>query len=229
MENHSVLKRWALISFIAMGLMAILAFTTTGCAILDPAGIQKAADTFARDNTVIIAGATGGQCSGVKVHVRKTNKLYILSAAHCYPSIAEGGFMSDESEVDKDKTHKIVIVAVDPTKDLMLLESPYTTGVFMAERVLELHEPIHTMGWGGGRRPYRTDGEVVALMQPTASAYGDVLRNSTTALVIPGTSGGAVLNERNELVGIISGCSGEFPIFSFIVPLQDIKAFLGDK
>ncbi len=51
----------------------------------------------------------------------------------------------------------------------------------------------------------------------------------TTAWAIPGSSGGMVVNDDDELIGIISEVDVAKSKFSYPVPLADIQAFLKDK
>lgn len=54
----------------------------------------------------------------------------------------------------------------------------------------------------------------------------DVLAVSSTAMTVPGSSGGMAVNDSGELVGVVSMGDG---VFSYFVPLESIVSFLSDK
>ena len=51
----------------------------------------------------------------------------------------------------------------------------------------------------------------------------DTMESSTTATIIPGSSGGMVVNKNGELVGVASATNG---FFGYVVRLKDIQKFL---
>jgi S1-C subfamily serine protease len=50
-----------------------------------------------------------------------------------------------------------------------------------------------------------------------------VVEVATTAKVVPGSSGGMVVDDVGDLIGVVSASNGDF---GFLVRLQDIKNFL---
>jgi hypothetical protein len=53
----------------------------------------------------------------------------------------------------------------------------------------------------------------------------DVMETVTNAMIVPGSSGGAVVDKNGDLVGVASAGDGHF---GFLVRLQDIKKFMAD-
>lgn len=49
--------------------------------------------------------------------------------------------------------------------------------------------------------------------------------NAISAKIVPGSSGGAIVDERGDLAGIASATDGDF---GYMVRLQDIRAFVGN-
>ena len=217
--------------------------------------LRERHNIFAREHSVFLEVPGRGSCSGVKI-ISPKGKFYILSAAHCALMLDEQHQSFRVTTEDK-KVYSAYVISVNPSEDLLLLtdEKP-TTGVFIA-RQSQLHEQVHTMTHGLGHANYRTDGEILetdtaqyavfdiiseAQKQeceklPNTKIYSDfngstcvatLVNQVTTARVSPGSSGGMVLNDEDELVGIVSGVdsSGQF---SAIVPLSTIRLFLADR
>lgn len=88
---------------------------------------------------------------------------------------------------------------------------------------------------------YRTDGvylckttiglyEPVACPDQTILDVAEGIKSLTTAAVLMGASGGPMINDRGELVGVISMVSFRYTEnFSFLVPLDSIHKFLENK
>lgn len=105
---------------------------------------------------------------------------WVLTASHVLPVGTADGL--DVAEVIEH-----------PTLDLALLRVPGLLGyaVPLADELPKLHDPVHAIGWHLARQLQRTDG------------YQGGQPGQMSAPIIHGCSGGAVLNEAGELVGII--------------------------
>jgi CBS domain-containing protein len=138
----------------------------------------------------------------------------------------------------------------------MLLSIGKAHGGIEIADIVERTEKVHTMTRGRGHSSYRTDGEIVEEFDHTLIPFSMIsnmeefiecikspkntvvpslegmycaiytLQMRSTAMVVPGSSGGAVLNSDGQLVGIVSATDG---IFSAFVRLTDIRLFLSNR
>lgn len=182
------------------------------------------ADEYVRARTFLLYGREGS-CTGTGVISPTTGKAYILTAAHC-AVLVEGGTVNTKTETDIISVARFIDINVQ--KDLMLLSNPYDVGIKIAPKVT-VHEHVHTITWGLGFPPYRSDGEVVISEMPWPEPFNAyATRTLASAYVLHGSSGGPLLNENNELVGIISAMLVDTH-FSIEAALVDIKYFLGER
>lgn len=211
-------------------------------------GANVSTDEYIRDRIVKLHSELG-LCSGVIVKA-PSGKDYILSAAHCADLTADG-VISAKTEAGKDYMARII--EVDKEHDLMLLTTEQTHGIKIADKVV-LHQHVRAMGHGAGMPTFKTEGEILEekinwiLSYPILGPW-DINRcekegrkvvvqydgmfcmfklNSlmSTARVIPGMSGGPVVDDMGRLVGIASNSDN---FFSGLVPLEDIQTFLATK
>lgn len=207
---------------------------------------NRASDSYVRDRVVMLAGKEG-TCSGIQVKA-PSGKVYIVTAAHCDILLSNNKVVA----IMEDNSKAVVqFVDIDRKNDLMVLTSPNKKSVDMAEKTY-MYQKVHTMTHGAGHRTYRTDGELLEEKDLDIPAFpidskederkckrqhGKVMLAMglfpicvktqhdaiTTAKAVPGSSGGALLNESGELVGIVSNTDG---MFTGVVPLRFIKEIL---
>lgn len=182
-----------------------------------------------------------GMCSGEQVQgASGTN--YILTAGHCAVFIEDGSVDVETEDHKKLKRH---VVAEDPNSDLMLIEGlPGIKGFSIANAAYPA-DWVKTITHGWNLDTYQTEGTLIQISKIDAPLFSieegrkctgmaklrqegeycimSVWEMISTAMIVPGSSGGAVLNNDNELVGVVS-CGS--PPFSDFVTLSDIKAFL---
>jgi len=212
---------------------------------------SKASDEYVRNAVVKLTNAGGG-CSGVQVK-GALGGLYVLTAAHCRPLVSAAGTVEAEGEQGQKATLKFV--AEDAMSDLMLLSGDKVFGSVDVAAHVSLHERLHAMTHGNLAPTFRTDGEALdevpggfliyegmtekELMECLATpkyavasdGFGevcvlDVQSLRTTVQIIPGSSGGPMVNEAGELVGIASYGRRDLAIFGYFVRLVDIQSFL---
>lgn len=193
---------------------------------------QFAKDNYVRDRTLLLLTPGVGSCTGIKIISPKEHKAYVLTAAHCHAlaitDIVTGKSVLLSRNENGDKA-ELEVLEVNVDMDMMLLSSPYEDGLNIADKTY-LHQHVHSITWGMGMPPFRTDGEIL-FPETLWNAFGMgglSLRTITTMPVIPGSSGGPMLNDNNELVGVVLALFVGTP-FTQESSLSDIKTFLGDR
>lgn len=210
----------------------------------------KASDSYIRHRVVYLYG-NNHACSGVEVKA-PSGKNYILTAGHCRILASDDRIMARD---ENGREQAVEVIQEDPNSDLLLLASIDGKSVDVAKSI-HAHEHLHSITHGKSFPAYRTDGEFLdieltqikyfpimdandrakCLTMPKYSDYtgmtGEFCFISThqTLADVPivlGSSGGPLLNEAGELVGIVSAGSSDG--FNTFVSLMDIHSFLKDK
>lgn len=195
---------------------------------LDPVKIEVEEDNDSADvKHITTEGRDGwGTCSGVYI---KDN--IILSAAHCVDM--QKNMHLKEIWVRKgDQTERAVVVKIDPKADLVLLYTPLRgTPVKFAWRVVR-GEECWVIGNPLGLPNIITKGIVsqVGLANKDEKAVFIVV----DAIVLPGNSGGPVVNSDGRLIGILTRSTSFFGPFGasglgLAVDLRTILEFLNSK
>jgi hypothetical protein len=204
-------------------------------------------ETYLRGRVVMIQG-NGVSCTGEQVRA-PSGVDYILTAGHCNKTIVNGKI--EVTTADGKKLQRAVI-AEDPTSDLLLIEGlPGVRGLDVAASTRP-EERVMTLTHGGRKPTYRTDGfivgeEIVQAIVSLNTEESECLKQGskysmftieelgikacvisveetvTTASIVPGSSGGPVMNSAGDLIGVASMCDG---FFGYTVRLLDIRAFL---
>ncbi len=204
-------------------------------------------DSWIRDRVVKLVSPEGS-CSGEQVRATSGTD-YILTAGHCRGLEVNG---SIEAITESGKHIMRRVVAEDTKSDLLLLEGlPGLKGLSIAASSAPKDE-IRTFTHGHGMDTYKTEGALIQdeqIMIPlsmisseeeAAKCVGDkfavvptlfgaycvikVTETVTTAMIIPGSSGGPCVDGSGELVGVASATDGRG--LNYLVRLSDIKAFL---
>ena len=199
-------------------------------------------DQYFRNHAFLLNGA-GGSCSGEQVRA-PSGKDYILTASHC-KKIALNGVFTVTAEDGTEYFEKII--AEDPASDLLLVEGvPHLRGLSVADH-LSRFQHVRTFTHGQGLPTYETSGVIVGdgfIQAPVGgvdfcvagypkyslemSMFGPmcilgVEETATTAKIVPGSSGGLVVNDSGQLVGVVSAAEDGI---GYIVRLSDIQDFL---
>jgi len=206
-------------------------------------------DRYIRNNVVMLKSEKG-QCSGIQVK-GPSGTPYILTAGHC-SHLAKDGSMT---VITEDKRHlSRRVIEEDANSDLLLLEGlPDENGLGIALKS-ERFEGVRTFTHGRGHDTYQTTGVIVEdavvnsppsivksqeeydscvhqskyMFLPignTGMCFMLVKETVITAEIVPGSSGGAVVNAKGQLVGIASMTGGGF---HYMVRLSDIQTFLAN-
>lgn len=216
---------------------------------------SRASDFYIR-NRVVLLKSSKGSCSGIQVKAPSGKAYVLSAAhcveiLDKHPGSREVDITAVEENGNESKIH---MIDLDYAHDLMLMSSPNDKSINIAEKTY-LYEKVHTMTHGHGHRTHRTDGELLEEMDLLIPAYAiqsqqdekeckkmggkimmymgfipfcvkpqhDVM---STAHAVPGSSGGAVVDDKGELVGIVSNTDGDF---TGIVPLRFIQDFLKNR
>ncbi len=209
---------------------------------------EQSTDSYIRDRVVQLEGR-GMACTGIQIKA-PSGKVYTLSANHC-SALATDNMIHAKSEDGREKD--LYIVDQDPEHDLLLLSSLDHKGIEVAKNIQNhehVHTITHGAHFPSYRtdgelleeRTLHVHGENITneeefkkcsvsnFQRPTLdfdsfSLYCEITLTVeiTTAMVVPGSSGGPAVDANGRLVGIVS-CSAE--PFSGLVPLHDIQAFL---
>lgn len=205
-------------------------------------------EAYIKNRVVRIASATNS-CSGEQVR-GASGEDYILTAAHCFGITQDPTFYvtTEDGRVLKRK-----VIAEDIKSDLLLLEGvPGLRGLDTANYYYR-NMPVRSFTHGDRLDTYKTEGvliqhrDIMVLIgmveteeqatrcQSKPGVY-EILdlgffigciahynETATTALIVPGSSGGPVVNDMGSLVGVVSAGGDNF---GYLVNLDDIQRFL---
>ncbi|MCR4593757.1 MAG: trypsin-like peptidase domain-containing protein [Clostridiales bacterium] len=170
-----------------------------------------------------------GEGSGIVVGENKDKTLtYIVTCAHVISSsnITIKVQMLDGTQYDAK------IVGMDKKTDIGLIsiaETGLDAATFADSSEVEVGDTVYAIGNPGGTEFFGsfTDGMVSAIGRPVSSPVGyEVLTIQHTAAVNPGNSGGALLNEQGQVIGMNSSkiASTEYEDMAFAVPSATIQS-----
>lgn len=218
------------------GLLIAICLALFGCSPIQP-----------KSRTMMLVSADGS-CSGTQIRAA-SGKDYILSAAHCNPMAFQGKIMVIDENGRLFTRH---MIDMDTDKDLMLLQGvPDMEGLPIAKKARTGQAVVsYTHGhglpayeaWGkllGSvhtiQVPYEieTEAQLKACKVVMPSMMGlfcmkDRKTWKTSMKVMPGSSGGGVLDTSGQLLGVVSAGyttnhQGE------LVPLYQIQQFLRNR
>lgn len=179
---------------------------------------SQKSDAYIRNRVVMLVSPLGG-CPGEQVRAA-SGKDYILSAKHC-------GSLSDKKGrimVIDEAGHELMrkIIGLDAKSDLLIMEGIPNLRGFDVGSSTKRFQKIRTFGHGRGLPTYETDGVIIGDIEipllPTPET-------AITGMIVPGCSGGPVMDSHGDLIGVMSASDGQL---GFIVRLKDIQRFLKD-
>ena len=166
-----------------------------------------------------------GQCSGVYI---KPN--IILSAAHCVDFSKDEGITLKEIWIRKgNKSEKAIVIKSDPAVDLALLYTSLAgTPIKLAHKV-ERGEDCWIIGNPLGLVDILTKGIVSKINLKAKDEEATFL--IVDAVCLPGNSGGAIVDHRGHLIGILTRSTSVLGVFGASglgigVDLKTIREFL---
>lgn len=204
---------------------ALGAVLLLGCAVVPrpPAFVPYHAHIEA-NVPVILFGVTLGRAtaegSGTVV-ARENGRMLVLTAAHVVER-AEGIWVLGKKKASAQ------IVRADVKTDLALLDAPDDGSPVtqIADKSPALGTPVYILGSPFYHRygPIISEGVVASREGPCVDeATGCYL---ITNMAGPGSSGGPVVTQNGELVGVMHGITLRRPYLSLAITLEKIKKFL---
>lgn len=202
---------------------------------------------------VVRLSSSKGMCSGEQVKA-KSGFTYILSAAHCKNLSEDGETIKVTTEDHRELQRRIITIdstsdlmllegvpgleGLNIAKSLNYGESltsfthgndfPIyeTRGVAIADQKVEFIigaiAPDDTKSCNSGVLHKLELGTIFGNVTVCVFSSEETF---TTVMIVPGSSGGALVNNEHELVGVASVSAGQFSGF---VELKDIKRFLSN-
>lgn len=230
----------------AVVLAMIITLGLTRCMSEGPKDVYK---------QVVKLESSRGSCSGEQV-VAASGLTYILTAAHCRV-LEEGGSITAKTDDGRelkrriiqvdDKSDLMLLEGIPSLSGLTIAQESHardhvetfthgsgyptyrTDGVIVGDTEVKfiidiIDSPEAAAKCSGG----------TFLIDSVMTIFGEVkvcvfsaTETITTAFITPGSSGGPVVNDKHELVGVVSAGDSEHK-FGYLVRLKDIRAFLAN-
>lgn len=208
----------------------------------------ESSDEDSKIKAVKLIGPKGGSCSGEQVRA-PSGIDYILTAAHCKVLAKDNNIIVITEDGHRLQRR---IIEEDINSDLLLLEGlPNLEGLKIA-KTYHRGQHVRTFTHGRGLDTYKTEGNLIQMstidiiigimsdeLDCTMPKFRQVAVDTffgrvdvcalhveevvTTAGIVPGSSGGMIVNDRGELVGVASASDG---VFGYLVKLTDIQKFI---
>lgn len=208
-------------------------------------------DAEVRANAVQLVG--GGSCSGEQV-IAASGRKYILTAEHCKDlsgdksSITvktEDGRTLERNIVAEDVNSDLLLLEGVPGIEGLQIANKYeaqqnirtfthgaglplykTNGVLIGKRYVNIMLGVIGVNYRGDCKEAKNIiGDVETPLGGVKACGLHVEEAVSTAAAVPGSSGGIVVNDANELIGVVSATDGSF---SYFVTLKDIKSLLAN-
>lgn len=177
-----------------------------------------------------------GEGSGIVMSVDKTNTYtYILTCAHVISDASSSGCSIVVQDSDGN-TYDGIMVGYDVKTDIGIIKIA-TTGLTAAQfgdsTSLKKGQRVYAIGNPGGMEFFGsfTDGMISSIDRPISSEGGyemNCIQHTTP--INSGNSGGALLNEFGQVIGINSSkiVSTGYEGMAFAIPIKDAEPIIND-
>lgn len=177
-----------------------------------------------------------GEGSGIIMSEDKSGKYtYILTCAHVIKDAAGDGYTITVQDAEGN-TYDGIMVGFDVKTDLGVIKiakTGLTKAVFGDSSSLRKGQKVYAIGNPGGMEFFGsfTDGMVSSIDRPISSESGyemNCIQHTTP--INSGNSGGALINEYGQVVGINSSkiVSTGYEGMAFAIPISDAKPIIDD-
>ncbi len=210
----------------AQSLQAVYAETAPAVAHVDSRIVKTTTDFFGQESQQEGEGTGSGFIIDEKGHI-VTNAHVIEDAKSITVSLGKDNVTVPAEVVGEDKSSDIAVLKFDPKADA-LDGVKLTVAKFGDSSALNVGDPVSAIGNPFGLDRTLTSGIVSALQRNIPSLNDFSISNviQTDAAVNPGNSGGPLLNEAGEVVGVnsqISTQGGGFDGIAFAVPSNTVS------
>jgi len=177
-----------------------------------------------------VVAQVGGTASGVIIETDSPNS-YILTAGHVcvpgQPNVSIPGELIVSYQIKLmtgyGRAAEADLIAVDPENDLCLLSTPQYLGpgLKIQNTKTNLHSKVYNMA--------NPSGLATSLAVPVFEGFyaGRVSnRDMYTVPGVPGSSGSPIMNDKNEIITIISAAAIKFDEFVICPTTESIREFL---
>lgn len=177
-----------------------------------------------------------GEGSGIIMGVDKTKTYtYILTCAHVISNAKNPGYTITVQD-SEGNTYDGIMVGCDAKTDIGVIKIQ-ATGLTAAEfgdsSTLKKGQKVYAIGNPGGMEFFGsfTDGMISSIDRPISSESGYEMKCiQHTTPINSGNSGGALLNEFGQVIGINSSkiVSTGYEGMAFTIPISDAKPIIDD-
>lgn len=177
-----------------------------------------------------------GEGSGIVMSVDKSKKYtYILTCAHVISEASGNGYTITVQDSDGN-TYDGIMVGCDEKTDIGVIKIEATglpTAEFGDSSALKKGQMVYAIGNPGGMEFFGsfTDGIVSSIDRPISSESGYEMKCiQHTTPINSGNSGGALLNEFGQVIGINSSkiVSTGYEGMAFAIPISDAEPIIND-
>ena len=179
------------------------------------------------------SSSASGEGSGIVMGENKDHTCtYIITCAH----VISGEGVKAVVQLHDGKQYDAEIVGYDSRTDIGVLKikaTGFTAAEFGDSTKLSVGETVYAIGNPGGTEFFGsfTNGMVSAISRTVSSQIGYSMECiQHTAAISPGNSGGALINEYGQVVGInsLKISDSNYELMGFAIPITGAKSIIDD-